>query len=280
MLLGNGKSLIAVAISLFLAGAAHAGDTPKPLPPNELDSSDAPAPAPPPDEPVEPYRSPFGAAGMPSCSQQGPSWESHPFSMGWFAGIVQGSTLITDWISMERGFYGGYRMDWNFDPHWSAGFRLAIGSMKLVDSAAAKQAQQNADTLAGYAADDPWRLRFDSGRNGDLFQGDVDVAFYPTGDTRFRPYVSFGLGGTRVSFMDRLSENYAYSLFSLPISVGAQYLFTDSMALRLDCTDDIAFGRNNYCTLQNVSLTAGVEVRFGGGTHFTYWPWNPGSRVW
>lgn len=281
MMLGNGKSLVrtlpSVALWLLLAVAAHAEDAPKSLSQNDLDVQSAPAP--PPDLPVEPYRSPFDA-GVPGGPPHRPSWDNHPFGMGWFAGVVQGGTLITDWISMDRGFYGGYRMDWNLDPCWSVGFRLASGSVRLTDSAAAIRAQQNADTLAGYAANDPWRSRFDGGRNGDLFQGNVNVAFYPTGDTRFRPYISAGLGGTRISFMDRLSVYYTYSLWSMPISVGVQYLATDHLALRLDCTDDIAFGRDSYCTLQNISLTAGMEVRFGGGTHFTYWPWNPGCRVW
>ena len=275
MMLGNGKSLIAAVLSLLLAATAHAQNALKSLPANDLEASSAAAP--PPDLPVEPYRSPFGAPGG---APHEPSWGNHPFGMGWFAGIVQGGPLITDWISMDRGFYGGYRMDWNFDPCWSVGFRLAAGSVRLTDSAAAKRAQQNADTLAGFAPNDPWRLRFDDGRNGDLFQGDVDVTFYPTGDTRFRPYVSAGLGGTRVSFMDRLSQYSTYSLWSMPIGVGVQYLAGDHLALRFDCTDGIAFGRDGYCTLQNISLTAGMEIRFGGGTHFTYWPWNPGCRTW
>ena len=193
--------------------------------------------------------------------------------------MVQGTPIIDDWVGMNQGFLGGYRLGWDHDEHWGAEMRFAFGSVALYDSARAKQAQWDADTKAGYRPDSPWRWRFDRRRDADLFQWDVDLIYYPWGDPNWRPYLMVGMGTTSLRFMDRLSDERHQAVFSMPIGMGIKYLWSDRMALRLDLTDDIAFGTNTISTMQNTSLTAGVEVRLGG-TQRAYWPWNPSRHYW
>lgn len=208
------------------------------------------------------------------------SWLYRPFSAGWFMGMVQGSPLIDDWVGQQRGFFAGYRLGWDSTYYWGAEMRFAFGSVPLYDSPRARRAQRDADTQAGYAEDDPWRQRFEQRRDADLFQWDLDLLYYPWGDSQWRPYLMVGLGTARIGFMDRLSQRYDKVVFAVPLAVGLKYRCSDWLALRFECADNIAFaGGSGLSTLHNLSVTGGVEVRFGGSRR-AYWPWNPGRYYW
>jgi len=208
------------------------------------------------------------------------SWLYRPFSAGWFMGMVQGGPLIDDWVGQQRGFLGGYRFGWDSDFHWGGEMRFAFGSVRLFDSDRAKQARWDADTQDGFTPDDPWRQRFDRRRDADLNHWDLDVLYYPWGDTQWRPYLMAGLGTAQVSFIDRLSQKYDKTVLAMPLAIGMKCRCNDWLALRLECTDNIAFGGGSgFNTLHNLSFTAGLEVRFGGARK-AYWPWNPGRCYW
>ena len=53
----------------------------------------------------------------------------------------------------------------------------------------------------------------------------------------------------------------------------------DWLALRLEMLDNVAFGSAGLDTMHNITLTGGVEVRFGGPRK-SYWPWNPDRYLW
>jgi len=208
------------------------------------------------------------------------SWLYRPFSAGWFMGTVQGGPLIDDWLGQQRGFIGGYRFGWDSDYYWGGEMRFAFGSVRLYDSPRAIQAQSDADTAAGLAPNDPWRRRFDIRRDLDLNHWDLNLLYYPWGDTQWRPYFMCGLGTARVGFIDRLSQSYSKVVFAVPLAVGLKYRCNDWLALRFELADNIAFsGGSGFNTLQNLSLTGGVEIRFGGSRK-AYWPWNPGRYYW
>ena len=287
---------LVVAAAVLLASPARGQSPVGPQPSNEMPLAPGPAepglesgPAAPPQtdalgvQPpaasVEPYKSPFAQDGLPGSGQAHETWLRRPFSVGWFAGMVQGTPLIDDWIGMNRGFYGGYRLGWDHDPHWGAETRFAFGAVDLYDSQQAIAAEAIADTLKGIPADSPWRHRFDVCRDANLFQWDVDLVFYPCGDTLLRPYVMIGLGLTTVSFMDRLSEHNHVAALSVPMGAGVKYLWTDRIALRLDLINDTAFGGKGIMGMNNSALTGGVEIRLGG-TQRAYWPWNPSRNYW
>lgn len=241
-----------------------------------------------------PWQSPFlpggaapGLVGPPAPRHHGigqpllcESWRYRPFSAGWFMGGMQGSPLVDDWVGQKSGFFAGYRLGWDVDHYWGCEMRLGFGSVALYDSQRAKDAQQAADTARGIAADDPFRQRFDARRDCNVVFWDVSLLYYPWGDAAWRPYLMAGLGTARIDFVDRLSIPLDKTVFALPLALGLKYRCSDWLALRLELADNMAFGSGSGLnTLHNLSLTAGVEIRFGG-TRKAYWPWNPGRHYW
>jgi len=206
------------------------------------------------------------------------SWRYRPFSAGWFVGMVQGGPLIDDWVGGNRGLFGGYRLGWDYDHYWGCEMRFSFGNVSLDDSLRARNAQQAADDEKGFAADDPFRNRFDRRRDATVGLWDVSLLYYPWGDAAWRPYLMAGLGTAGVRFIDRLSTRYDETTFAMPVAVGVKYRCNDWAALRLECADNIGFG-DTLNTVHYVSLTGGVEVRFGG-SRMAYWPWRPGRHYW
>ena len=212
---------------------------------------------------------PASSGPLSCCASCGEAWMSHPITFGLFAGIVDGSPLMDDWVGLKDGANGGLRLGWEVDPHWAAETRLSLGTMGLYDSEDAKSSRALSDLLAGRMKDPTL-----DHRSAGLIQCDVDFLFYLS-DARCRPYLIAGVGMTNLRFTDRFYTHESLVNFSMPLGVGVKYLWTDSLALRLDCVDDVLLGNLNIDTVNNVSLTAGIEFRFGG-SHRMYWPWDPG----
>jgi hypothetical protein len=192
---------------------------------------------------------------------------------------MQGSPLIDDWVGGKQGSFGGYRLGWDFDHYWAVETRLGFASVELYDSARLVAAQQAEDARLGLADDDPFLARFDHRRDAGFVLWDVDFLYYPWGDSAWRPYASVGLGFASVSFIDRLSKSYDHTLLSVPIALGLKYRWKSWLALRAEVTDNVAFSNGELENLQNVSLTAGLEIHFGGA-RTAYWPYNPGRHYW
>ncbi len=208
------------------------------------------------------------------------SWLFRPLSAGWFMGFMQGTDLIEDWVGQGQGFFGGYRFGWDYDPFWGCETRFGFASLALEDSERAKVAQAAADLANGITTSDPYYYRFGGRRDSGIRLWDVEMLWYPFGDTYFRPYFLLGLGTARVDFMDRLSERRIKSVFAMPIAIGFKYRVRDWLALRVEATDNyIADGGSSFKSQHNFSLTAGLEVRFGG-TRTGYWPYYPGRHYW
>ncbi len=208
------------------------------------------------------------------------SWLYRPFSAGWFMGFMQGSELADDWVRQEQGFYGGYRLGWDVDPYWGWETRFGFASIALDDSSRAIAAQEAEDLADGLTPDDPYFHRFDTRRDSGVRLWDIDVLWYPYGDTYLRPYFLIGLGTGRVDFMDRLSQRTTKSVLAVPIALGFKYRIREWVALRVEAADNfIAGAGSGFQNLHNFSLTAGLEVRFGG-TRTAYWPYYPGRHYW
>jgi hypothetical protein len=187
----------------------------------------------------------------------------------WFAGVVQGSPLIDDWVGMKTGFLGGFGLNYDATPRCGVETRFAFASVALYDGELARLAASQLDK----------NVWFNPNRHGELFQWDVDLMYYPCGDRPWRPYLFVGLGVTSVHFSDLLEKTYYRAAPSFPVGLGAKYLLTDWLAFRIECADDVAVGGQNIDTMHNATLTAGAEIRFGG-PHHAYWPWNPGRHYW
>ncbi|MBN1909244.1 MAG: outer membrane beta-barrel protein [Pirellulales bacterium] len=207
------------------------------------------------------------------------SWRYRPFGIGWFMGMMHGSTLVNHWTGTDTGYFGGYRLTWDYDHYWGCEFRYGFGSLPQWDSAGAKAAQEAADTARGLTPADPEWHRYDHRRDASVAVWDVSLVYYPWGDAAWRPYALMGFGGARVSFDDRLAEHYVRRTFAMPMGFGVKYRWNERLALRIEVLDNIIFGHRNVETQHNLSLVAGVEIRFGG-TRKAYWPWNPGRHYW
>jgi len=207
-------------------------------------------------------------------------WRYRPFSAGWFMGVAQGSSLVDDWVSADQGFFGGYRLGWDLRRWWGCETRFAFGHMRVGDSQRAIDAQQSADDARHIDPLDPFRRRFDAGRDMRVGFWDIDLVYYPFGETVWRPYLMVGVGLAKLEFADRLSHHYDDVMFALPVAVGVKRRVTPWLALRFELADTMAFPDDiDINAVHTVSFTGAMEVRFGG-TRKAYWPWNPGRHYW
>ncbi|HID75185.1 MAG TPA: hypothetical protein EYP56_04220 [Planctomycetaceae bacterium] len=191
-----------------------------------------------------------------------------------------GSPLIDDWVDQRDGPVGGYRLGHDMHPFWGWQMQFALAAVALSDSARAIAAQQAADDALDLPEDHPSRNRFDGGRDAGYFLWDISLMYYPWGDSVWRPYFRFGMGVTRIEFMDRLSVERAETVLGLPVAVGVKYRLDEVVVLRGEVADNIAFGSGHgFNSLHNFSISGGIEVRFGGPRK-AYWPWNPGRHYW
>ncbi len=190
-------------------------------------------------------------------------WQARPISVGVFAGGMNGGPLIDDWVGTTAGFDGGWRIGWDVEPDWGVETRFAFASLGLYDTALADQAFIALGN--GLVPDDH--------RNAELFQWDIELLYYPWKETRLRPYVLAGIGLTSINYTDRLGDGSRVDCISLPIGIGLKYLCAENLDVRLDLIDDIAMSNQHLETQNNLSLTAGIEFRFGGSRK-VYWPFD------
>jgi hypothetical protein len=187
---------------------------------------------------------------------EGTSWRNRPLQAGWFVGGLFGDSLIDGRVSQGENLFGGYRVGWDFDHYWGTEARFGFGYLPVSDVA-------SGDRL-------PW-CRQD--------YGDVDLLYYPWGDSRWRPFLSVGVGWSFFHFEDDGGQTIGETLFSAPLGVGVKYLFRRWVALRLTATDNIAFGNGTLSTMHNWSLTGGAELRFGG-PRISYFPYHADRHLW
>ena len=188
---------------------------------------------------------------------KGPSWLNRPFHYDTFVGPFLGDDLIKNRVSQNNVLLGGVRLGWDFDYYWGIEWRYG---------------QANART--DFASDD-------TGLNDDLdiVLSDVDLIYYPWGDSKVRPYFLLGCGFTRFQFIDDQNVSYNSHLVTMPFGGGVRFMQYNWLIWRLEVLDNLAFGADNLDTMNNVSLTASMELRFGAKPA-TYWPWRTGRKVW
>jgi hypothetical protein len=187
---------------------------------------------------------------------QGTSWLNRPYGAGWFAGGMMADRLIADHVNQGGGFYGGYRLGWDYDYYWGAEARIGAAEPGIFGP-----------------------RDIDLGRTDDILLTDVSMLYYPWGDSRWRPYATWGIGGANFQFRDEHGARFNHWLFDFPFGLGMKYCCHEWLVLRMELLDNLAVGGGGLATMHNVSVTGGVEVRFGG-VRTSYWPWNPGRTIW
>ena len=184
------------------------------------------------------------------------SWLNRPYYAGWRIGAWCGDELIDGEVGQHTSFFGGYHVGWDYDYFWGMEARLAMATPTLEDH----QVQNDY-------------------RTADVLVTDLNLMYYPWGDSCWRPYASLGLGIGYFIFRDSEDRRFREVLVGMPLGIGIKYRWHEWLVLRADLEDNIMFGGAGLSPMGNFSLTGGVEVRFGA--HRTlYWPYHPGGFLW
>jgi hypothetical protein len=186
---------------------------------------------------------------------EGTSWLNRPFHADWFIGTLLGDDM-TQTVNMDNELFGGVRIGYDFDYYWGLDWRFGWSN-------------PNMDVDGGAGED----------RNGSYFISDVDLKYYPWGDSKVRPYWLMGMGLARIDYVNLSDISHNVTLATLPLGVGVEFPQFPWLAWRLEVLDNLAFGADEVETLNNFSLTAGMEWRFGARPQ-SYWPWRPGRKSW
>ena len=209
------------------------------------------------------------------------SWLFRPFSAGWFMGAMVGGPLIDDWLGISHGYTTGFRFGWDQNYYWGLETQFTYAEMGLWDSDRAKHDRREWYVDRGWDTDDPALDRLvNTRRSMEVYQFAVSAMYYPWGDSRWRPYLSLGVGGTRMQYTDIFTTGGKQTFFVLPIGIGIKYHWNDWLAVRFECSDSISVpGGGGLRSVHNVSFNGALELRFGGA-RTAYWPWNPGRAYW
>lgn len=199
----------------------------------------------------------FGLGGMTEYEQMsGASWLSRPLHVDVFSGVIYGGPLIEDSIRRQGDIFSGFRLGWDWTRRLGGEMRFGFAQIGTED------------IPTGIELDD-----------ADVVYWDLNVLWYPTGDTRIRPFLSLGLGSQHIDFIDAANNGHQKELFAVPLTAGIKYRATPWCAVRADITDNIAFPYDDVVMQGNISITVSAEFHFGG-ERTSYWPWNPTLQSW
>ena len=187
---------------------------------------------------------------------KGSSWLNRPYHVDWFLGPLLGDDLINDRVSQSNVLFGGLRLGWDVDYYWGLQWRFGWADPKA-----------DFDT----PQEEPNEVSY--------FVSDVDLVYYPWGDSRVRPFLLWGIGVTQIDFRDDEEINQHSTLATMPFGGGVQFHQTPWLVWRLEVLDNLAFGDERLSTMHNVSITAGMDFRFGARPA-SYWPWRSSRKIW
>lgn len=197
-----------------------------------------------------------GRAMGPGGPLRGTSWKNRPY---WVSFDV-GGLLMTDRpaanVRSNNDLLGAIGVGWDWDHYWGVQARVAWATPELLNT-----------TQTSLDASD------------NFFIGDLSALYYPWGDSRLRPYYRIGVGLTDIEYFNDNGFQVQESLFTIPFGVGLKYQFRRWMTLRLEIMDNLAFGTNETDTMGNLTITTGLEWRYGGRPS-GYWAWAGRGGAW
>jgi hypothetical protein len=186
----------------------------------------------------------------------GTSWLNRPFYVGVDIGQLWMMQSVEDSVSNDIDLFGGVFVGCDWDHYWGNELAFHWATPELINSQA------------------PSANRTDS-----LFIWSYNVMYYPWGDSEIRPYWRVGIGNTHVDFPLDSGSRHDEWLFTMPIGLGIKCPVRRWLALRAELTDHLAFGDGDVRTQNNLTLTCGLEWRFGAHPR-SYWPWHPSRHIW
>ena len=186
----------------------------------------------------------------------GTSWRNRPWYLGGFFGPMFGDDPIDGVLEQDVGTLGGARFGYDLDYYFAAEATVALAIAAIDDGQTPPP-----------------------GRDGETVYLDGRMLLYPWGDSQWRPFASIGLGLQTFRFHDDADERIHESLLSMPIGIGLKFFHSPYHTLRLEAYDNIGFGDGKLSAMQNFTLAAGVEFRFGGRPT-SYFPWHGSTSYW
>ncbi len=184
------------------------------------------------------------------------SWLNRPYHIDWFVGPLLSDSPIQGRVKQSNEVYGGIRAGWDFDYYWGieARYGRADPTVFLVDNTS-------------------------DGISGRYMVGDVNLIYYPWGDTKVRPFFQLGIGASKVGSIRDDGTDHEATLLGTPFGIGVQFLQTHWLAWRLEVIDNLAFGSEGIDTMHNVAFSGGMEIRLGARPN-SYWPWRSSRSIW
>ncbi len=186
----------------------------------------------------------------------GTSWLNRPIYGGGELGSIWIMRRVEDSVSRDTDVIGGFYFGWDWDFYWGSELRFDWATPELINS------------------DAP-----DANRADSLFIWNYNLMYYPWGDSRFRPYWRWGIGGAHFDYPTDDGNRDDQTLLTLPIGLGLKFPIDRWMAARAEFTDLISVGAGGLPTMNNLTLTLGFELRYGVRPQ-SYWPWNPSRHIW
>ncbi len=184
------------------------------------------------------------------------SWRNRPYHVDWFSGPLLGDDFISNRVSQDNELFGGLPIGWDFDYYWGLEARFGWSKPNVQFSTPLPDSQ-----------------------NGSYFVSDIDFVYYPWGDSKVRPYMLLGAGIAQIRFADDASINHDATLFTTPFGGGVQFRQTPWLIWRFEALDNLSYAADGVDTMHNISLTAGMELRFGSRPG-SYWPWRSSRSIW
>jgi len=188
---------------------------------------------------------------------EGTSWMNRPYHVDWFSGPLLGDDLVANRVAQDNELFGGLRIGWDFDYYWGLEARFGWSNPNVQFT----EPQPVAD-------------------NGSYFVSDISVVYYPWGDSKIRPYMLLGAGMAQIDFVDSANVNFNTTLFTTPFGCGVRFRQTPWLVWRFEILDNLSYGADGVDTMNNISLTAGMELRLGSRPTSSYWPWRSSRKIW
>ncbi|MBL9163305.1 MAG: hypothetical protein JNL18_11265 [Planctomycetaceae bacterium] len=184
------------------------------------------------------------------------SWLNRPYHVDWFAGpLLSDSPNKTHNVKQTNALFGGLRFGWDFDYYWGTEWRFGWSDPEIF--------------YEGSSVRQP----------GQYWASDVNLIYYPWGDTRLRPFFITGIGISQVGSIHNDGGGLEANLLGTPFGLGIQFQQTPWLAWRAEIMDNLAWGSEGVSTTQNISFTAGMNIRYGARKP-SYWPWRTSRHSW
>ena len=184
----------------------------------------------------------------------GTSWLNRPYYVGAHVGQMFLDDPLFD-VQQSNAAVLGLRLGWDFDYYWGLEGRFGYAKSNLSTNGTA--------VLDGLGRD---------------YFVDLALMWYPTGDSRWRPFLTAGVGAASYRFQYNRASRHDTEL-EIPLGVGLKYFLTPWSTLRWEFQYAPSFGTDRLDTMHNFMIGLGAEIRFGGMPR-SYFPWTGNTAYW